>query len=281
MKKSVVSAVVLGLVLAALGAGYLLVRDSAPAPMVSTGPAAEPAGASAAPDPAPASASGPARQAPVSAAEPAASGSAAGVASDAESVLSSLFGRKSTLGMFQLDDFARRIAATVDNLGRSHAPAQLWPVNPADGRFLTERQGEAEVIGADNGLRYTPFVLLLETVDLHQVAAAYAQLYPQFQTAYEALGYPGRSFNDRVLVVLDLLIATPDVQGPVKVRRPVINGPVQPSRPWVLYEFEDPALQSLSAGQKILLRTGPVNQRRLEARLIELRRLLANGTPAR
>ena len=113
------------------------------------------------------------------------------------------------------------------------------------------------------------------------MAAAYAQLYPQFQTAYEALGYPGRSFNDRVLVVLDLLIATPDVQGPVKVRRPVINGPVQPSRPWVLYEFEDPALQSLSAGQKILLRTGPVNQRRLEARLIELRRLLANGTPAR
>ena len=54
---------------------------------------------------------------------------------------------------------------------------------------------------------------------------------------------------------------------------PPINGPVQPQRPWVLYEFDDPALQSLSAGQKMLLRMGPVNERRMKAKLSELARL--------
>jgi len=105
------------------------------------------------------------------------------------------------------------------------------------------------------------------------------KLYPQLQTAYEELGYPRRYFNDRLVEVLDQLIATPDIDAAPKVRLPVINGPVQPQRPWVLYEFADPALQSLSAGQRILLRTGPVNERRLKARLAELRRLLATGAP--
>jgi len=61
------------------------------------------------------------------------------------------------------------------------------------------------------------------------------------------------------------------------VHVPVINGPMQPARPWLLYEFDDPALQSLSHGQKILLRMGPVNQRRVKAKLAEIRRLVTAG----
>lgn len=209
----------------------------------------------------------------------AASGPPSKRALDFQSELIRLFGRKSVLSMFQLDDFARRVAATVDNLGRQHAPPRLWPLVPAEGRFLTEHQGDSEIISADNGLRYTPHVLLIETVDLHQVVAAYLQLYPLFQQAYEELGYPGRYFNDRVVAVLDQLLATPDIEGPIRMQLPTIRGPLQPQRPWVLYEFADPALQSLSAGQKLLLRTGPVNARRLKARLAELRRLLATGAP--
>jgi hypothetical protein len=43
----------------------------------------------------------------------------------------------------------------------------------------------------------------------------------------------------------------------------------------VLYEYADPALRQLTAGQQWLLRLGPVNQRRLQSRLAELRALLA------
>ena len=50
-------------------------------------------------------------------------------------------------------------------------------------------------------------------------------------------------------------------------------------RPWVRYEFADPALQSASAGQKILLRVGPVNQRRLKAQLRSLRAELVRQAP--
>jgi hypothetical protein len=60
-----------------------------------------------------------------------------------------------------------------------------------------------------------------------------------------------------------------------------IKGPVQPERPWVLYEFADPDLQSLSAGQRLLLRMGPVNERRVKAKLEEIRRLVAAAPATR
>ena len=52
---------------------------------------------------------------------------------------------------------------------------------------------------------------------------------------------------------------------------PPIAGPVRPERPWVLYEFADPKLQALTSGQKLLLRMGSVNERRVKARLAEIR----------
>lgn len=197
-----------------------------------------------------------------------------------DDVLTELFGRKAVQSMFQLPDFPRRFVATVDNLGRSHAPAIIWPLNPAEGRFSVKTAAGSSVIDPDNGLRYTAHVLMLETVDLRQAAAAYTRLYPGFQQAYEDLGFPKKYFNDRLVEVIDQLLATPEVNGPIKVHLQTIQGPLQPERPWVLYEFDDPALNALSSGQRILLRMGPVNERRVKARLAEFRRLIT-ATPAR
>lgn len=200
---------------------------------------------------------------------------------DFPSALDDLFGSKAVSSMFQTQEFARRFVATVDNLGRAHATQRLWPLNPAGGRFTVEAQGEAKVIATDNGSRYAPYVTLIESVDLRRAVAWYARLYPQLQQAYEQLGFPGRHFNDRLVEVIDRLLSTPDVDAAAKVHLPVINAPVQPPRPWVLYEFDDPALEKLSSGQKILLRMGASNERRVKARLAELRRLLTAGSPPR
>ena len=195
---------------------------------------------------------------------------------DLQRALEDLFGLKTVQSMFRLDDFPRRLAATIDNLGRSHPSAVLWPVNPASGRFTVEERDGATFIGADNGLRYTPYVLLLETVDLRQAIGIYVRIYPSLQRAYEALGYPGGYLNDRLVEVIDQLLATPEIDAPIEVSLPPIEGPVRPARPWVLYDFVDPSLQSLTSGQKALLRTGSINERRIKTRLEEVRRLVTS-----
>ena len=267
-------------VLAGAGAWWWLHRMPPPAAVPeASAPATAPAATASMPPPPPA---GPVIAHPIEPPAAAASTSASAAApASVESLLVELFGRKAVLSMFQLDDFARRFVATVDNLGWAHAPARLWPVNPAAGQFTVDTRDGGSRISLDNSLRYTPYVLLLETVDMRQVVAAYRQLYPRLQRAYEDLGYPRHYFNDRMVEVLDLLLATPDVGAAVEVRLPAIKGPIQPQRPWVIYEFEDPALQSLTAGQKILVRMGPVNERRVKVRLADLRRLLTAGSAPR
>jgi hypothetical protein len=267
--------ILLVLAVVAVGVAVWLFRQRAPAPVPAQAPPPVTAPASApAPEPVASQAAG--VQYPVPAAAP-----ADAAPPSIEQALTDLFGRKTLLSMFQLDDFPRRLVATVDNLGRQHAPSQLWPVNPAGGRLVVEPHGDAQAIGADNGMRYTPYVLLLETVDLHKAVDTYARLYPRFQRAYEELGYPKGYFNDRLVQVIDQLLATPHPDGPLKVHLPTINSPVQPERPWVMYEYDDPALQSLSSGQKLLLRMGPVNQRRVETKLAELRKLLTTSAAPR
>lgn len=190
--------------------------------------------------------------------------------------LATLLSRQDALRFFQLDGLVRRIVATVDNLARPQAPARIWPFNPTPGRFTTATQADGtQTIHSGNSARYEPWVRMIEALDVEKVFRIYRHLYPLFQQAYEELGYPGRYFNDRLVQVLDLLIATPVHDEPLAVTLVEVKGPVPSLRPWVRYEFADPALASLSSGQRILLRMGPDHQRRLQAKMREIRARIA------
>ncbi len=192
-----------------------------------------------------------------------------------------LLGRETVAKFLQLEEFPRRFAATLDNLGRSHAPHLLWPVMPADGRLLVEEREGVVHISADNASRYTAFVLMAEKVNAARAADLYIRMYPLLQRAYEEQGFPHRYFNDRVIAVIDLLLATPEPEYPVRLQLTEVKGPIPSLHPWTRYEYADPALESLTAGQKMLVRMGAVNQRRLKAKLAEVRKELIQRAPRR
>jgi hypothetical protein len=202
-------------------------------------------------------------------------------AGDIKKALGELFGAKAVVRFFQIDEFPRRFVATVDNLGRPHAPPALWPVHPTEGRFTVEKQPDGPVIAADNAGRYTPLVLLAESVDASRAVDVYVRMYPLLQSAYEELGYPRSYFNNRLIAVLDLLLATPEAEYPVKLQLTEVKGPIPSERPWVRYEYADPSLEALTSGRKILLRSGAVNERRLKARLAAFREELVKRSVKR
>ena len=190
--------------------------------------------------------------------------------------LAALLGRKNLLDFLQLDDFVRRAVATVDNMPRSQASSSRWPVMPMSQRFTTRRGSDgSETIAPENIQRYQPLVQMIEAVDSAKAVALYRSLYPLFQSAYEELGYPGRYFNDRLVQVLDHLIATPVPTQPVAVTLVEVKGSVPSLRPWVRLEYADPALEAMSAGRKMLMRTGPDHQLRLQAKLRDIRQRVA------
>jgi hypothetical protein len=180
-----------------------------------------------------------------------------------------LIGRKAFAENVIPGQLVRRIVATVDNLPRPTAPRRMMPLQPVPGAFIAS-PGEAATIEAANFARYAPYVRVLEAVDAHSLVQTYVRAYPLFQRAYEELGYPGKYFNDRLMEALDDMLATPQIDGPLRLVRPK-----------VLYEFADPDLETRSAGQKILLRMGPENAARAKAKLLDVRRELIAASKAK
>jgi hypothetical protein len=175
-----------------------------------------------------------------------------------------LIGRKAFEDFIVPDRLIPRIVATIDNLPRRSTPRRLMPLHPVSGPFITAGAGEQLALDPTNYRRYIPYVRVLEAAPANTVVSLYVQTYPLFQRAYEELGYGSGYFNDRLVEAIDDLLAAPE-----------INAPIGLMQPKVFYEFTDPDLETRSAGQKMLIRMGAENARRVKAKLAEIRQALA------
>jgi len=171
-----------------------------------------------------------------------------------------LLGQKPIENLLNPENIVRHIVATIDNLPRNKVAVEMRPVKPTGGETLIATQGDMTTLSAANYERYAPFMKVIQAADPRTLASVYFRLYPLFQQAYEDRGYPGMYFNDRLVQVIDNLLDTPEVKGPIRL--------VQPK---VFYEYADPSLESRSAGQKLLLRMGSANEAIIKGKLRELR----------
>ena len=187
-----------------------------------------------------------------------------------QDVLASLFAGAPLDRIFHMEQIVPRFVATIDNLPRQTVALSRMAVKPIGGNPDVAQADGRILLRADNATRYQTYVKVTEQVDTQKLLQAYVRYYPLFQKAYEDLGYPNGYFNDRLVEVIDHLLAAPDVPAPVAL--------VQPK---VLYEFADQALESRSAGQKILMRMGPVNEARVKVKLRDIRRALTAQNPPR
>lgn len=166
-----------------------------------------------------------------------------------------------------LESVINRFVVIVDNLDRRGVPQRVMLTQPVKGSFAVKPAGEDRyVLDESNFRRYEPFMTMIAAVDTSAFVNLYSNFYPLFQQAYEEIGYPHGYFNDRLVKIIDHLLATPTTRG----------GPIELVRPKVLYQFADPKLESLSYGQKILLRIGGKNAEQLKTKLTQVRAELVN-----
>jgi hypothetical protein len=168
------------------------------------------------------------------------------------------------------DGIIRRIVVTIDNLPRQKVPVNKRPTLPVPGTFQVNGDELHATLDPRNFARYEPMVGVIRKLDMQRLANVYLRFYPLFQHVYQDLGYPNAYLNDRLVQVIDSLLATPQPTGTIELIRPN-----------VMYTFADPALEARPAGQKILLRMGPENAAAVKAKLVELRAIITVAPPKR
>jgi hypothetical protein len=186
-------------------------------------------------------------------------------ASDAATIeaLTGLAGTSGLGALLNPEHVVQRIVATIDSLPRQKLSPDAFPVRGPGGTFVASGEGGRREIDPRNFERYAVYARIADAIDAKALVAWYVRFYPLFQQAYREQGYADGYFNDRLVEVIDHLLATPDLHEPAAL-----------TQPNVMYEFADPSLEKRSAGQKLLLRSGPENERAIKAKLREIRAAL-------
>jgi hypothetical protein len=182
--------------------------------------------------------------------------------------LTQLAGADAVDSYLRPDAIIRNLVVTVDNLPRQKVAVEKRPINPTSGSFAANGDELHATLDRRNYERYKPVVAVISSLDMAKVVEIYKRFYPLFQESYQNLGYPNGYFNDRLVQVIDMLLATPQPSGPIELQQPN-----------VMYTFADPALEARPAGQKLLIRMGPDNAAAIKVKLMELRAQLTAAPP--
>ncbi|MBK6736833.1 MAG: DUF3014 domain-containing protein [Haliea sp.] len=144
-------------------------------------------------------------------------------------------------------------AALVDALGRGIILRKMLPTEPLTQAFSVERQGDLLFMGADSYRRYDSHANAIAALNVGVMVETFHTLRPLYKQAFEQLGLDPNDFDNAVIRALDMILATPEIAEPIALNTKS-----------VVYIYADPALESLPALQKQLLRMGPDNIRRIK-----------------
>ena len=177
--------------------------------------------------------------------------------------LGGIVGAETLAQYLPMDQVISRVVSSVDSLTSRQVPVHINPIRPADDTLVVEKDGERQVLSPENFSRYDGYVDLLQSMDSDSIVTFYARYSPLFQQAWEENGGLG-SFEDRMVEVIDDLLQTPDVPAPVYL-----------TKPEAVYLFEDPDLEAMTAGQKVLVRMGSANASVVKEKLEEIKAALS------
>jgi hypothetical protein len=162
------------------------------------------------------------------------------------------------------DNLLRGFVAATNNIASNRSPAShVQRLAPAAPFAVTERDG-ATFIDPRSYERYDRLADAVASVDAAGAARLYTTVKPRLNEAQQELG-TGAEFDAAFERAIVLLLQTPVPDGPVRLV-PTMEG--------ITYAFADPRLEGLAPAQKQLLRMGPRNARRVQAKLGEIARAL-------
>jgi hypothetical protein len=147
-------------------------------------------------------------------------------------------------------DLLDRFVVTVDNVAEGVNPRKQMDFV----KLEPQRSDKLETA------RYDRIADVIASVDAKGAAQVVRDLHPLLETAYHKLGYPDRKFD----------------QVAAKALQRIVDAPVQDTTARLVpkggenFAWADPKLEALGPVEKLLLRMGPRNTKRIQAKAREI-----------
>jgi hypothetical protein len=162
------------------------------------------------------------------------------------------------------DGLILNFAVVTQRIADGESPTkELGALGPVPA-FRPQTSREDLFVNPSSYRRYDRYAEAIAALDARGAARLYSTLEPRIVEAYRRMGRPTGEFDP----VLERAIAE-------MLKVPVVHGEVELVPKGIVYAFADPRLEGLSAAQKHLLRMGPENVQRIQAKLREIADYLA------
>ena len=156
-----------------------------------------------------------------------------------------------------------RSASLIYLMAQGDVPYKLLPVSRPKAAFPISDDGTQVVTDPAGFERYDALTQWLQSLDLESLLSSLEWFTPLFREAWSYYGEDPAAFDMAVVMMLDLVIATPEVD--LSEARLIRKEAV-----WI---FEDPTIEGLAPLQKQVLRMGPENAEIFKAKATEARGL--------
>ena len=154
------------------------------------------------------------------------------------------------------ENLTRQMVALVEGASGGGLPFRYLTSLRPTGEFSVVTRNGRTTIAPDSYARYDAMAGAIAAIDPATFVRVYRTLLPRLEEAHSELGEGERTFDQTLRENLRRLAETPIPDAPVAV-----------TPRGGLYGFADPRLESLSPAQKLLLRSGPENARRVQTQL--------------
>ena len=155
--------------------------------------------------------------------------------------------------------FVRVVDAIASGGGLERELALLAPATA----FEVTRDGERFYVDPDTYSRYDAVGEAIASIDAEAAAAAFRRIEPLADEVYTDLVGQPSAFRPVLMRAFNVLLDVPVLLDPPELTDAINR-----------YEYADESLERLTLPQKHLLRMGPANVGRIQARLRQLQRLL-------
>ena len=157
------------------------------------------------------------------------------------------------------DDLVRRFVSATINVAEGSSPSTQLRFATPTGAFQARRSRAGWIADPESFRRYDLAANVFTSLDPAAATVLFRRLHPLFDTAYAELGDPNSSFDVTLARATGRLLAVPISDPPISLVPQGAN-----------FAFADHGLEERSTAEKHLLRMGPENARRVQAKLTEL-----------
>ncbi|KVX01920.1 DUF3014 domain-containing protein [Shewanella frigidimarina] len=162
-------------------------------------------------------------------------------------------------------DIARQFVVFVDNLAQGDIVRKASPLKGPDTQFTVSEITNKTYLNPDGYHRYDLYANFIAGLSDKDLVATYTELKPLFAEAFTELGYSDIDFDKRMQQAFSMIASAPIIEDPIELSSISVN-----------YKYVDPNLEALPNAQKLLIRMGPDNTRKIKEAVKKLQQSFPN-----